>query len=180
MIPICDAAGVTGALLSNGTTHLLADRTMASAIGNASRHALTRGMQSQSAGLGGLHWTITVHQPSTMQCSIVTVCTEMLIVLETELLTDGQPALVVCILSCKIIVCRCFVRLKQPQCTATSRCSATLKSHIAILHCNLMHCTTTGHCSLHGRKEGIGCCMSTMHRKQMPADCTTMHRISNI
>ena len=36
-------AGVTGALLSNGTTILLADRTMASAIGNASRRALARG-----------------------------------------------------------------------------------------------------------------------------------------
>ena len=39
-------AGVTGALLSNGTTNLLADRTMASAIGNASRHALARGMNN--------------------------------------------------------------------------------------------------------------------------------------
>lgn len=35
---------MTGALLSNGTTNLLADRTMASAIGNASRRALARGM----------------------------------------------------------------------------------------------------------------------------------------
>ena len=33
---VCVAAGATGALLSYGTTQLLADRTMASAIGNAS------------------------------------------------------------------------------------------------------------------------------------------------
>lgn len=35
---------MTGALLSYGTTQLLADRTMASAIGNASRRAIAAGM----------------------------------------------------------------------------------------------------------------------------------------
>ena len=44
-------AGMTGALLSNGTTNLLADRTMASAIGNASRRALARGIPSSVLGL---------------------------------------------------------------------------------------------------------------------------------
>jgi hypothetical protein len=39
-------AGATGALLSYGTTQLLADRTMASAIGNASRRAIAAGMHS--------------------------------------------------------------------------------------------------------------------------------------
>lgn len=38
------AAGMTDALLSHGTTQLLADRTMASAIGNASRRAIAAGM----------------------------------------------------------------------------------------------------------------------------------------
>lgn len=37
-------AGATGALLSYGTTQLLADRTMASAIGNASRRVIAAGM----------------------------------------------------------------------------------------------------------------------------------------
>jgi len=37
-------AGATGALLSYGTTQLLADRTMASAIGNASRRSIAAGM----------------------------------------------------------------------------------------------------------------------------------------
>ena len=45
-------AGATGALLSYGTTQLLADRTMASAIGNASRRALAPGTaQWRKAGL---------------------------------------------------------------------------------------------------------------------------------
>ena len=46
IISKCDSipAGATGALLSYGTTQLLADRTMASAIGNASRRALAAGM----------------------------------------------------------------------------------------------------------------------------------------
>lgn len=37
-------AGLTGALLSNGTTNLLADRTMASATGNGSRRTFNQGL----------------------------------------------------------------------------------------------------------------------------------------
>ncbi|DBA97231.1 TPA: hypothetical protein ACH3X1_014979 [Trebouxia sp. C0004] len=44
-------SGATGALLSYGTTQLLADRTMASAIGNASRRAIAAGDQSVTMDL---------------------------------------------------------------------------------------------------------------------------------
>ncbi|DBB09035.1 TPA: hypothetical protein ACH3X3_007660 [Trebouxia sp. C0006] len=44
-------SGATGALLSYGTTQLLADRTMASAVGNASRRAIAAGDQSMTMDL---------------------------------------------------------------------------------------------------------------------------------
>lgn len=48
-------AGATGALLSYGTTQLLADRTMASAIGNASRRAIAAGTPALHLHSHALH-----------------------------------------------------------------------------------------------------------------------------
>ena len=54
------SAGATGALLSYGTTQLLADRTMASAIGNASRRAIAAGMHPASSWSGVCYHDIVI------------------------------------------------------------------------------------------------------------------------
>ena len=64
------AAGATGALLSYGTMQLLADRTMASAIGNASRCVIAAGMFCNAFPTQCFELSSSARQPVCVNCKL--------------------------------------------------------------------------------------------------------------